>query len=98
MNSKLIIIFVFTYLILYFISLLPVLGAYIYDPFIGYLIIPITLPALIISAMLAGVLALKCKGRTFFGYDIGKFGYSLVALNILTIIVIYSLPPIYGVM
>ena len=98
MNSKLIVIFVFASIVLYFIGLLPVLGAYIYDPYIGYFIISITWPTLIISAILGIALALKCKDRTFFGYDIGKFGGSLVVLNILTVIVIYSLPPIYGVM
>ena len=95
MNSKLIVIFVFASIVLYFIGLLPVLGAYIYDPYIGYFIISITWPTLIISAILGAVLALYCKDRTFFGYNSGKFGGAVFALNIITAIVIYNLPPIY---
>ena len=79
-------------IVLFLVGCFPPIAAKIIDPFIAYLIWPITFPAWFLSALFGVILGVKCKTETLYNHKVSTFGWCMLLVNIVGFILIWFIP------
>lgn len=92
MKSKTILTLMILSVVLFAIGCYPPVAAKTVDPYFGYLLFPITLPAWILTGLFGVILGIKCKTETLYTYKVSNFGWCMLLLSIAGFVSIWFIP------